>query len=174
MLRSSPPSPSKKAKAEEKLTVRFIVFNQETFKSGLIFLKFDQGNISDNFRAGLKQLKDKGKFITSVLQLRQVSRRRSQLHGMVRLSPPPPSSLLLYTHVRHIRRANVNWWQEQNDTLKLTLLPKTFMQLVCEFIEKSGLVHFGGAELEDRTPVTNIHNIFFCTNCWCAGQLPQA
>ena len=57
---------------------------------------------------------------------------------MVRLSPSPPSSLLLYTHARHIRRANVNWWQEQNDTRKLAdIAAKTFMQLVCEFTEKS-------------------------------------
>ena len=81
---------------------------------------------------------------------------------MVRL--PPSSS----THARatllpptHIRRANVNWWQNKDAALNLTCPPKTFIRLVREFIEKEGLATFGGVELEDGAAVVNIDEIIF-------------
>ena len=40
LLGSSSPSPSKKARTDEKPKVKFVVHNQETYKSGLVFLKF--------------------------------------------------------------------------------------------------------------------------------------
>ena len=81
---------------------------------------------------------------------------------MVRLSPPSS------THARttllpptHIRRANVNWYQNKNTALVLTSPPKTFMRLVREFFENEKLATFRGAELEDGTVVTNIDDINF-------------
>ena len=81
---------------------------------------------------------------------------------MVRLSPPSS------THARaallpptHIRRANVNWWQDKNAALVLTSPPKTFMRLVREFFENENLATFRGAELEDGTVVNNIDDINF-------------
>jgi hypothetical protein len=77
------PSPSKKARTGEKPSVKFLAFNQNTYKSGLVFLKFDQGSISDDLREGLKKLKDQGKFIVSF----NSGKRRGRLLRMVRLSP---------------------------------------------------------------------------------------
>ena len=81
---------------------------------------------------------------------------------MVRLSPPSPThacaTLLPPTH---IRRANVNWWQDKNAALVLTSPPKTFMRLVRNFFENENLATFGGAELEDGTVVNNIDDINF-------------
>ena len=67
----------------------------------------------------------------------------------------------------------MNWWQEKNDTLKLTSPPKSFMRLVREFIEKAELAHFGGAELEDRTPVTNIDDIIFAPTAGVLANFPK-
>ena len=60
-LFSSSSSPSKKARTRQDLgkpKVKFVVHNQGTYKSGLVFVKFDQGTISEEFRTELKQLKD--------------------------------------------------------------------------------------------------------------------
>ena len=89
------PSPSKKAKAGKKPTVKLLICNQNTYKSGLVFLKFDQGSISDDLREELKKFKDQGKFIVSF----NSGKRREGGEGFMEWSAslPPP----LHTSARH-------------------------------------------------------------------------
>ena len=89
------PSPSKKARTGAKPTVKFIAFNKNTYKSGLVFLKFDQGSISDELREELKKLKDQGKFIVSF----NSGKRREGEAGFMEWSASPPPHL--HTSARH-------------------------------------------------------------------------
>ena len=88
-------SPSKKARTGEKPTVKFLVFNKNTYESGLVCLKFDQGPISDDLREGLKKLRDQSKFIVSF----NSGKRREGEEGLMEWSAslPPP----LHTRAQH-------------------------------------------------------------------------
>ena len=89
-------SPSKRARTDEKPAVKFHIFNKNTYKSGLVCLKFDQGPVSDDLREGLKKLKDKaGKFIVSF----NSGKRREGEEGFMEWSAslPPP----LHTRAQH-------------------------------------------------------------------------
>ena len=91
-------SPSKKAKAGTggKPTVKFLVYNQNTYKSGLVCIRFDQGCISEDLRAGLKKLTDQGKIIVSF----NSGKKSEGKEGLVEWSAslPPP----LHTRARRI------------------------------------------------------------------------
>ena len=47
------------------------------------------------------------------------------------------------------------------------------MRLVRDFIETSKLAHFGGAELEDGTPVSNIDDIIFAPTAGVPANFPK-
>ena len=47
------------------------------------------------------------------------------------------------------------------------------MRLVRDFFEKAELAHFGGAELEDGTPVTNIDEIIFAPIAGVPADFPK-
>ena len=122
------PSPSKKAKVGEKPAVKFLIFNQNTHKSGLICLKFDQGSISEDLHTGLKKLTDQGKYIVPFNSGKKQEGKEDLMEWSASLPPPLHTSVWHSCHqLTHIHRANVNWWQEKNTTLNLTSPPKTFM-----------------------------------------------
>ena len=170
------PSPSKKAKAGTggKPTVKFLVYNQNTYKSGLVCIRFDQGCISEDLRAGLKKLTDQGKIIVSFNSGKKSEGKEGLMEWSASLPPP------LHTRARHscrqlthIRRANVPWYQDKNAALNLTSPPKRFMRLVQDFIEKEDLATFEGAELEDGAPVNNINEIIFAPIAGLPADFPK-